>query len=173
MWKYISELPDIYHVGAYYNAHIIRFAEVLLIYAEATYELEGEISDNDLNNSINRIRKRVGMPDLTNEFVTKYGLDMREEIRRERTIELCFEANRYDDLRRWKTAEVEMPLPLKGVKFSNYADENEELSPSLDSDGFVITEDNRKFRPGRDYLAPLPTKQINMSNGRLKQNPGW
>ena len=72
---------------------------------------------------------------------------MREEIRRERTIELCFEANRYDDLRRWKTAEVEMPLPLKGVKFSNYADENEELSPSLDSDGFVITEDNRKFRP--------------------------
>lgn len=173
VWKYISELPDIYHVGAYYNAHIIRFAEVLLIYAEATYELEGEISDNDLNNSINRIRKRVGMPDLTNEFVTKYGLDMREEIRRERTIELCFEANRYDDLRRWKTAEVEMPLPLKGVKFSNYADENEELSPSLDSDGFVITEDNRKFRPGRDYLAPLPTKQINMSNGRLKQNPGW
>lgn len=119
-----------------------------MIYAEATYELEGEISDNDLNNSINRIRKRVGMPDLTNEFVTKYGLDMREEIRRERTIELCFEANRYDDLRRWKTAEVEMPLPLKGVKFSNYADENEELSPSLDSDGFVITEDNRKFLSG-------------------------
>ena len=135
LWVFALQIPDIvcgsisvnYHVGAYYNAHIIRFAEVLLIYAEATYELEGEISDNDLNNSINRIRKRVGMPDLTNEFVTKYGLDMREEIRRERTIELCFEANRYDDLRRWKTAEVEMPLPLKGVKFSNYADENEEL----------------------------------------------
>lgn len=31
------------------------------------------------------------------KFVTKYGLDMREEIRRERTIELCFEANRYDE----------------------------------------------------------------------------
>lgn len=173
VWKYISEVPYIFHGLAYFNAHVIRFAEILLIYAEATYELDGKIGDADLDKTINRIRKRAGMPGLTNEFVQKYGLDMREEIRRERTIELCFEASRYDDLRRWKTAELEMPMSLKGVKFSAYAEDNEGMNPVLDGDGFVIAEEDRKFRPGRDYLAPLPTWQIHMSNGKLKQNPGW
>ena len=173
VWKYISDVPYIFHGLAYFNAHLIRYAEVLLIYAEATYELSGSISDEDLDMTINKIRARVGMPRLTNSFVTSNGLDMREEIRRERTIELCFESSRYDDLRRWKTAEVEMPMPLKGVKFSNYADANETLDPILDENGFVIAEQDRRFRPTRDYLAPIPTKQINMTNGAIKQNPGW
>ena len=173
VWKYISEVPYIFHGLAYYNAHLIRFAEVLLIYAEATYELQGKISDDDLNLSINRIRTRAGMPALTNQFVTDNGLNMREEIRRERTIELCFESTRYDDIRRWKTAEIEMTMPLKGIKFSNYAESNENLNPKLDPNGFVIVEEDRKFVPEKDYLAPLPTKQISMSNGALKQNPGW
>lgn len=173
VWKYISEVPGIHQGKAYYNAHLIRFAEVLLIYAEATYELDGTISDADLDLSINRIRKRAGMPKLTNALVTENGLDMREEIRRERTVELCFESSRYDDLRRWKTAEVEMAMPLKGVRFSNYAEENETIDPVLDENGFVIAEADRKFRPGRDYLAPIPTKQISMTNGVIKQNPGW
>ncbi len=173
VWKYISEVPYIFHGLAYFNVRLIRYAEVLLIYAEATYELSGSISDDDLDMSINKIRGRVGMPKLTNSFVSTYGLDMREEIRRERTVELCFESSRYDDLRRWKTAETEMPMPLKGVKFSNYAEANETLNPTLDENGFVIAEQDRKFRASRDYLAPIPTKQINMTNGAIKQNPGW
>lgn len=173
VYKYLSEEPDVSDAGSWFNAHLIRYAEVLLIYAEATYELSESISDADLDMTINKIRKRAGMPALTNAFVAENGLDMREEIRRERTIELCFETSRYDDLRRWKIAEKEMVMPLKGVKFANYADENETLKPVLDENGFVIVEQDRRFRPSRDYLAPVPTKQIAMSKGAIKQNPGW
>ncbi len=173
VYKYLSEQPDVSSKGSYFNAHLIRYAEVLLIYAEATYELTGSISDADLDMTINKIRKRAGMPPLTNAFVNENELDMREEIRRERTIELCFEMSRYDDLRRWKTAEKEMAMPLKGVKFAPYAEENASLKPMLDENGFVIVEQDRRFRPSRDYLAPLPLKQISMTNGAIKQNPGW
>lgn len=74
---------------------IIRYAEVLLNYAEAVFERDNEISDADLAKSLNLVRKRVNpeMPDLTNGFVLSNGLDMRTEIRRERTVELfdeCF-----------------------------------------------------------------------------------
>ena len=91
----------------------------------------------------------------------------------ERTIELSFESTRYDDIRRWKTAEVELQKPLKGVYFTTYAEYNEDINPSLDSDGFVLVESDRRFSSPKDYLAPLPTKQIIMSNGVLIQNPGW
>lgn len=64
----------------------IRYAEVLLVYAESTYELEGAISDDDLDLSINLLRKRVDMPSLTNKFVQDNGLNMLEEIRRERGL---------------------------------------------------------------------------------------
>ncbi len=69
---------------------IIRYTEVLLIYAEALFEKNGNISDSDLDISINKLRDRVGMPHLTNTFVTANGLNMKEEIRRERTIELSW-----------------------------------------------------------------------------------
>lgn len=55
------------------------------------------------------------MPDLTNEFVEKNHLDMRTEIRRERTVELFDEGFRMDDLKRWYTAEKEMKMDLVGV----------------------------------------------------------
>lgn len=173
LWKYMTDL-NVYH-DCYYDAKVLRYAEVLLIYAEAVFELEGSISDEDLNVTVNLIRERAAMPMLTNKFVTDNGLDMREEIRRERTIELFSEASRYDDLRRWKTAEVEMPQPMLGVKWSLYEDENEDMKGKVkvDGNGFLIVEQDRRFNPNRDYLAPLPTKQINMTNGTLKQNPGW
>lgn len=92
---------------------IIRYTEVLLIYAEASFEKNSKISDTELDLSINKLRDRVGMPHLTNDFVTTNGLNMLEEIRRERTIELSLEGFRLDDLRRWKTAEIELNQPLE------------------------------------------------------------
>ena len=77
---------------------VFRLAEVLLIYAEAVFEKSESISDADLNRSINLLRNRVGLPDLSNGFVSSNGLNMREEIRRERTVELSYEGFRYDDL---------------------------------------------------------------------------
>ncbi len=89
--------------------------KILLNYAELKYELNGGITDEELEKSINLIRARVNMPKLTNAFVTGNGLDMLNEIRRERRVELAFEGEfRYWDLIRWKTAEVELPKAVKG-----------------------------------------------------------
>ena len=94
---------------------IFRYAEVLLNYAEAKAEL-GTISQADLNNTINLIRKRSGITeDLTLDVALDPVLDMRYEnssdalileIRRERRVELAMEGFRYDDLMRWKEGQL-------------------------------------------------------------------
>ncbi|MCG8474311.1 MAG: RagB/SusD family nutrient uptake outer membrane protein [Cytophagales bacterium] len=155
---------------------VIRLAEVMLIYAEALYERNGSVTDEQLNMSINKLRARVGMPALTNAFAAANGLNMQEEIRRERTIELFLEGHRIDDLRRWKTAETEMSQALKGVKYSGTQYEKEPWSSidfKLDSDGNIVYQkaSNRVFEE-KHYLFPLPTHQIEL-NPKLKQNPGW
>lgn len=88
----------------------IRLAEVMLIYAESTCELNGgTISDKDLNMSINKIRKRANVAPLTNDLIAPYpDLNMLGEIRRERAIELDGEGFRFDDLKRWGIAEQEL-----------------------------------------------------------------
>jgi hypothetical protein len=93
-----------------YNYPLIRYAEVLLIYAEATCELgSGSISDADLDLSINLIRARAGVADLTNDLISPYSdLTMLGEIRRERAIELFGENFRFDDIKRWGIAVEEL-----------------------------------------------------------------
>lgn len=157
-----------------YDYPIIRYAEVLLNYAEALYERDGRIADEDLALSINKTRKRVNpnMPDLTNKFVTDNGLDMRTEIRRERTIELFNEGFRIDDLKRWKTAEVEMPMDICGITLSGeYAREWTLNTLPLNSKGQVVYESGRQFKQ-KHYLYPLPSDQIQL-NPNLGQNPEW
>lgn len=158
-----------------YDFPIIRYAEVLLNYAEAVYELNGAISDEDLDLSLNLTRRRVNpeMPFLSNAFVSANGLDMREEIRRERTVELFNEGFRRDDLCRWKTAEKEMTGRFLGVKWTGteYVLKGGSLGYALDEDGCIIYEDNRVFEE-KHYLYPLPSEQIQL-NTNLKQNPKW
>ena len=91
-----------------YDYPVIRYAEVLLNYAEAVYERDDAISDDDLNISLNLVRNRINksMPKLSNNLVTANGLNMREEIRRERTVELFNEGFRIDDLKCRKTSWV-------------------------------------------------------------------
>ena len=153
---------------------VIRYAEVLLNYAEAVYELNGTISNEDLNYSLNLVRTRVnpGM-NLTNELVSNNGLSMREEIRRERTVELFLEGFRIDDLKRWATASVEMPQDQLGVKVTgtwfetNWAAQTRQLN----NDGCIILYNNRTW-DDKLYLYPLPSDQVQL-NPELGQNPGW
>lgn len=156
---------------------VFRLAEIYLIYAEALYEMNGSISDGDLDLSINKLRHRVGMPSLTNSFVSDNGLDMQTEIRRERTVELYMEGFRFDDLRRWKTAEVEMSMPLRGIKYTGtqYATDPRwsTLVFTTDAEGYIILEEasKRQFKQ-RNYLFPLPLRQT-IINTELDQNPDW
>ncbi len=89
----------------------IRLPEMLLVYAEATYELDGQISDADIDKTINVIRQRAHIAKLTNVLVSTYGLDMKEEIRRERALELFGEGFRVHDLCRWNIADKELARP--------------------------------------------------------------
>lgn len=160
-----------------YDFPVLRYAEVLLNYAEAVYERDGKISNADLDMTINKTRLRVnknnGMPKLTNELVSAHGLDMRTEIRRERTVELFQEGFRIDDLKRWKTAESEMPMNQTGIRW-----EGEWVSAmanhggyALDAQNHLILESGRTFEQ-KHYLYPLPVDQQQL-NPNLGQNEGW
>lgn len=165
-----------------YDRHLIRYAEVLLNYAEATFEKNGSISDIELNSTINVIRDRAGMPHLSNAFAAAHSLDMRTELRRERTVELALEGFRYDDIRRWKTAETELPQDVKGIKIKGTEWQSYPLysapayQSKTDASGFLIAETNRTFDPAKNYLQPIPTKEVafyQASGHKLDQNPGW
>jgi hypothetical protein len=168
-----SDINDWNNQASTMDYMILRYAEVLLIYAEARFELEEKISDTDLDLTINRTRARGGLPKLTNEFVTKNGLNMREEIRRERRVELAQESHRYWDLNRWKTAEIEMPKPILGNFFFK-TEFGTTVQVNLTPDNFIQVQaaSFRKFDPAKDYLWPLPINELAL-NPSLKQNPGW
>lgn len=132
-----------------FNFILIRYAEVLLTYAEARNEAFGP--DDSVYDAINQLRKR---PDIQMPEVPK-GLtqdQMREVIRRERRIELAFEGLYYSDILRWKTAEKE----------------NNGMMHNFSGTDIV----KRSFDPERDYLWPIPYNQI-LLNNQLEQNPNW
>ena len=183
-YKYISE--NVYGntnngVNFGYDNHIIRYAEVLMIYAEATFEKTGALSDGDMNRTINLIRTRAGMPAMSNAFLSSNGLDLRTEIRRERNVEFALEGFRYDDIRRWKTAETEMTQAIRGIRIKGTDWQN--IAPysgasyqsRTDADGFLIAQpaSARSFDPKKHYLRPLPTREIALYQGKLLQNPFW
>jgi hypothetical protein len=158
--------------ASFIDRSLIRYAEVLLIYAEAQFELGETISDADLNLTINELRKRGGVAPLSNAFVETNGLTMRDEIRRERRVELAQEGFRYWDLIRWKTAEIELTKPVLGNFF--FKEFGTTVKVNLTPDNFIITQaaSFRKFNPAKDYLWPLPINEIAL-NPNMKQNPGW
>src|SRR5690606_1455632 len=151
---------------------LIRYAEVLLAFAEATYELNGSNSDEDLDRSLNLLRERVGMPALTNQFVENNGLDMRDEIRSERRTELAVEGNRYWDIIRWKIAEEVLPGDVLGSYYFEGGFGAGE--PNVTDDNFILVQrgSTRTFNSGRDYLWPFPVEELAL-NENLEQNPGW
>ncbi len=165
----------------------LRLAEVYLILAEALYEKDGAISDQDLNLSINRLRNRAGLPEITNAFVASNGLDMLEEIRRERAIELFGENSRFNDLKRWGIAEEELNEPIIGTVIEGTIYENNPAlyDPSEYIYGEIATETAEGLRDAilidpastrnftiNNYLFPLPAVQIKL-NPELIQNPGY
>ena len=171
---------------------VIRYAEVLVSYAEALYEYNGSITDEQLDETVNALRRRVGMPAmLTNAFVQANGLDMLEEIRRERTVEFIDENKRYDDIIRWKIAEKVLPTYLLGARLSAMEVESgkvDELKNRItlnggmyngvkvcDEDSVYILElaEDRRFDAGKDYLYPIPLQEITLSGNNVTQNPGW
>ncbi|MGQ7871014.1 RagB/SusD family nutrient uptake outer membrane protein [Sunxiuqinia sp. sy24] len=157
--KYIADSDNSTPGNSGINLILLRYAEVLLTYAEAKIELN-EI-DNSVYNAINQVRGRVSvnMP----EIATNLSQDvLREIVRKERAIELAFEGTRLFDIRRWNIAHEVMPETVYGMTY----EENGSLVT------IEITGYNRVFDASRDYLWPIPQKEREL-NPNLDQNPKW
>ena len=167
---------------------IFRYAEVLLNYAEAKYELTGSLTIAELDKSINLIRDRVGMPHLTTNpdadpNAVNYGYTVAPllyEIRRERRIELVGEGVRFNDIIRWKAGKlIEGVKTIRGMKLtdelrSQYADPSSLNNIAVDDDYYIIVYPSiattRKWND-KSYLYPLPTDEKDRCH--YEQNPGW
>ncbi|VTR44848.1 RagB/SusD family nutrient uptake outer membrane protein [Sphingobacterium thalpophilum] len=171
---------------------IIRYADVLLIYAEAKIELN-EI-DQTVIDAMNTVRARaygVGPSSLEYPAVKLSGQqELRQALRIERRMEFALEGLRYMDLIRWKLAEKALNKPNYGLldpadllaKVVKTGKWFLPSAPTIDRDGLpdfssfsqqglIKTVAIRKFDPSKQYLWPIPSTEV-LTSG-LKQNPNY
>lgn len=129
--------------GWWMNIRIIRYSDVLLMYAEAANEMgnTGEALDKL---EMVRARARAGNDAILPKITTTDKNELREAIHHERRVELGMEQDRFFDLVRWGTAAAALHAAGKP-----------------------------NFTSGRDELLPIPQVQIDLSKGKLIQNPGY
>lgn len=137
----------------------IRYAEILLNYAEAQNEAVGP--DESVYEAINLIRQRADMPDLPDDLSQD---EMRESIRRERQVELAFEEHRFYDVRRWMIADETENEPAYGISITK---EGDDLTYTR-----KVALDGRKFET-KHYWLPIPRAEIQSSGDKLQQNPHY
>ena len=154
---------------------IFRYAELLLLYAEA--KIESNDIDATVYNVIDQIRQRAGMPVLERNMTQA---QLRTALRYERKIELCDDGLRWYDIRRWNLA----PQIMNGYIYLNragnaypkgvlsYIDEN--YSPVYNYDVAVqyFTTQNVIFKVNKDEVWPIPQQERD-ANPNLEQNPGY
>ena len=152
---------------------VMRVAELYLMQAEAWNEYAGP--SKKVYDAIDVVRTRAGIPDVVTAWKsyskspekvdTKEG--MREIIQREYNIELAFEGQRFWNLRRWKTAHLELNDPQYGWNVIG----NDAQSFYNNFNGPVIVWKKRGFVAPRDYLFPIRAQEVMISS--VVQNPGW
>ena len=166
------------------DAPLYRYAEVLLINAEAKAEL-GLATQAVIDKTINLLRKRAGMPNMVIVSLVKDSKSdfpeipvLLDEIRRERRVELAIEGLRFDDLRRWKAGRL-LNKPILGMKFVQKQFPKAVIGNSIfvNDKGFILPYGKslpagRTFDETKNYLLPLPLDELGL-NTNLVQNPGW
>jgi len=142
------------------NIIMFRYADVLLMYAEALHQL-GRFNSDVWNQTIRPIRERAGFSDASalNYPNTLSSAQLTQLIRNERRSELALEGLRYYDIIRWKAGKEYLDGTVYGAKFSN-------------SNSNYIRLDNRRFDEQRDYLWSIPQTQIDLNKNLLPNNPG-
>jgi starch-binding outer membrane protein, SusD/RagB family len=140
----VETLPIDYSTKSEQDWILIRYAEVLLNFAEATNEVSGPTAE--VYQAVNDVRARSSMPALPTGLSKD---EMRDRIWNERRVEFAFEGMRYRDIKRWKLAEIYINTlvePGSGIE--------------------------RVFDPAKHYLWPFPQSEIDV-NKQLVQNPGY
>ncbi|MET6998248.1 RagB/SusD family nutrient uptake outer membrane protein [Chitinophaga defluvii] len=139
------------------NLILIRYADVLLMYAEAKVMMN-QMDEATWNKTIKLLRQRAGFTDpAALNFASYAGAAMTDLVRRERRTELALESQRIFDIRRWKIAETVMNGTLYGMKVGNSH----------------LAVDRRVFNVGKHYLWPVPQADIDMNQKLLPNNAGW
>lgn len=135
-----------YNSGWWMNLRILRYADVVLMHAEAANELGGAANTTLALTALNSVRARArgGNATLLPNVTTTVQADLRTAIRRERRVELAMENDRFFDLVRWGVSQTALAAAGKA-----------------------------NFSAFRDNLLPIPQTQIDLSKGVLTQNPGY
>ena len=152
---------------------LMRYAEILLTYAEAKIELNQ--IDGTVTNAINMVRSRAGQPAVT----TVSQGQLREIVRRERAVEFAGEGLRLYDLRRWDLVISALNGPVVGAAL-NPADVP--ATPVFNSDDIpdysnslakrIATRQQTRSNTEKHKLWPIPQSELDKNNN-LTQNPGW
>ncbi len=158
----------------------IRYADILLLYAEALNELDGTYSIaswdknttytiqrniEEIQKGIHPIRIRGGVPDYDAQIYSNKNL-LRDKIKRERMIEFMGEGKRYFDLRRWKDAPKELNQQIYGCNIMMDANHKSEFHQIIPINNLRMTFSDRM------YFWPIRHSELK-HNSRLTQNPGW
>jgi hypothetical protein len=153
---------------------LIRYAEVLLNYAEA--KIESDQIDQSVYDAINRVRARAHMPDIP---TGESQAELRSKVRYERKVEFAGEGLRYFDILRWHIADQVLDGPAYGRVPTGYLSS----APEIDKNSTPHYSDvsnykqmrvfqQRHFDNPTNYLWPIPEIEI-QTNTKLKQNPGY
>lgn len=177
------------------NFVIMRYADVLLMYAEAKMEL-GEL-DNSLYDAVNEVRARAYKVKASDTksypaITEKNQGELRKIVRNERHVEFAWENRRWFDLIRWRLAEFACTRPIYAFPsgeemLKNYNNGDwffpKGVRPTFDENGLVdltpiyatgkvAVPVHRNFLK-HEYLFPIPSKDILVTHNKLTQNPGY
>jgi hypothetical protein len=157
------------------NVGIFRFAELLLIYAEA--RIEANNIDNTVYEAINRVRRRALMPDLPANLTQ---VQLRKALRYERKVELANDGLRWNDLRRWGIANTVMngyiylnrdAKPYTSQVLTGFDDSYTPLYNRPEAIKYFTTQEV-VYRVNKDEYWPVPKSEMD-ANKNLVQNPGY
>lgn len=164
------------------NINVIRYAEVILIYAEALFNIQGgSLTQDQVDMTINQLRNRAGMHPMLLTELQQWGLELETELHRERRVEMSLDGMRYFDVLRWREGEKFLGKAMVGPSLNvclNDLGKNPFPDNGTDEFGDIIYEKSQAeggddhFDPSKHYLWPVPYAE-RIKNPDLGQNPGW
>jgi hypothetical protein len=200
LWKKYNHYDDEPASSPTYNYVVMRFAEILLIYAEAKIELNE--FDESVYSAIDRVRSRSGQPALRTVDASRAGNQekMRQIVRRERKVELIDEGLHFFDMRRWRIGDLENSQPTFGypvlanadrlsLNVDSYALATPDMVPSFGTAGSredindianysafadkLRVRDKGRYWNDAFYLSPLSQAEMNKAPQLRPNNPGY
>ncbi|EFA92267.1 RagB/SusD family nutrient uptake outer membrane protein [Hoylesella buccalis] len=180
-FKKYSIINNIAYRKGHNNYNVIRYPEVLLTYAEALYKLNGTLTQQEIDETVNKLRNRVGMHPMKLDELKKWNMDLWTELKRERRVEMSFDGMRYADIMRWREGELRFGRAITGPSLTvcmNDLGRNPYPDNGVDEFGDIVHEKStaeggiRYFDPKKHYLWPVPYEE-RLKNPLLGQNPGW